>query len=156
MGFAAEYLFKRAFPMAKSSEGQDVYNHDFTIHGCKIEIKNKICGTKPQLFHEGSTYNYNSDLQKVDFYVFTRTLNEGSKDRPNFEQGFIVGFISAAEFEKHKYQVRAGSEGSNGAVMAGDTWNVEYSKLFAIQYLEAFCTLLAAERAKAAEVAKAN
>jgi hypothetical protein len=126
VGFIGEEMFKKVFPMANESVGNNVYYYDYILGKRKVEIKTKMCTTIPRMDYECSIYNYFE--QDPDYYFFTRVM----KKNGGYPYGWVLGFISAKKFKDINYYVPKGQLQPNGFVTRTDTWNIRISQLGAV------------------------
>lgn len=84
----------------------DLISHDAVFRNGGIErtleVKTKERTVAPREDYECSIFEYNTDVQKPDFYLFIslRSQWKGSEDINRFTKAYVLGSVSSHEFDE--------------------------------------------------------
>ena len=105
--------------------------HDIKAGNHRIEVKTKDRTVDPLPHYEASVPQYVYEAQSPDFYFFVslkRDKNVRKVWYRTFREGFLLGYLSSAEFNQVKYSEKIGYK-PNGAYFFCDAWNCKISDL---------------------------
>lgn len=128
IGYLAEEIFKNQFPLATKTQS---YESDFELNGKTIDIKSCMTRYSAAPHHLNHVYTDKGQLERnVDIYVFVSIYHD-------FLVGWILGFISKADFIKQATFYAAGSPVKNNTKLKNkvDSYAIETRRLSGIAVL---------------------
>jgi len=118
VGFLGEEIYQACCPLA---EHRDTFDYDFLLRGQRIDIKTRRFSTNPY-----SNFDFavpiTKDSYEVDFYVFCGVHSD-------LTYGWLLGFLSKAEFFKLSILKEAGTAMARNGNYATDNRVIRLSKL---------------------------
>ena len=118
VGFIGEHIAQHVL----GGTFANTYDYDLLLeNGLKVDVKTKMTSVKPRPNYACTIADYY--LQRCDYYVFVRVLNDYSK-------GWFLGFKQHDEFIQQARRVRKGDVcKSNGFVAKLDGYDLDIKDL---------------------------
>lgn len=137
-GAFGEASFERAFHRLGGQllEYVGAYEYDYRQAAIgKIEVKTKPRSVRPEAHYQAGVAVANLDFQRPEAFVFVSLYPKAEGPFFRYEEAWIVGWLSDAEFRERSVLVPKGSEMGGGGLSFRDMRDVDLSQLRPLEEL---------------------
>ena len=137
-GAFGEAAFERAFHRLGGQLLEHVGAYEFDYrHGVigKIEVKTKPRSVRPEAKYQAGVAEANLEFQRPEAFVFVSLYPKAEGPFFRYEEAWIVGWLSDAEFRERSVFVPKGSEMGGGGLSFRDMRDVNLSQLRPLEEL---------------------
>lgn len=142
-GAVGQAVFERAMEeYGILFEVNSVITHDYRTTAGLVEVKTKERAVTPQPSHDASTYAYNKDYQRPDWWGFVSLRfasgfnKHSAPSLEKYDAGFVMGCIAYDRFRDQSFLVEKGGDLPNGQKAGFVSLNIKYHQLESIEALK--------------------
>ena len=118
-GFLGEVAFENTY--GGKYVGDKSFTHDYEIKGKTVDVKAKICSTKPLPHYMTSVFSSPDKDLPADIYFFARVMKDWSKV-------WLVGWAPASRIMKPEYYKKKGESDDCGFTFLGNGYHLPINR----------------------------